>query len=46
MEPNSWQRTESRGLSLTSAATSPDAFSWPGDFVQIPDKEWTRQPVD
>jgi hypothetical protein len=44
MEPNSWQRTESWGLSLTSAFTSPDAFSWPGDFVRISDKEWHPSP--
>jgi SAM-dependent methyltransferase len=38
-------------MSITSvrsrpAFTSLDEFSWPGDFVRIPDEEWTRQPVD
>ena len=28
------------------ALTSPDEFTWPGDFTRIPDEEWTRQPVD
>src|SRR5689334_23161596 len=44
MEPNLWQRTESWGLSPTSAFTSPDAFSWPGDVVRISDKEWHPSP--
>jgi hypothetical protein len=27
-------------------STSSDEFTWPGDFVRIPDEEWTRLPVD
>src|SRR5580704_3681945 len=38
-------------MSITSVRSKPDfmsaaGFTWPDDFVRVPDEEWTRQPVD
>lgn len=38
-------------MSITLAPTRPDSttsnkFTWPGNFIRVPDEEWARQPVD